>query len=110
MSNNALKVHFAHNTKAELWLPPNYGVKNLSNDIVIPAKSIVLATSGGLAYNGTLILDVRVPMARGFEKVHLHITPPSSGDICFFAEEETELGYRRFELDSLVSSFMKILL
>jgi len=103
-----LNVHFEFDTKAELWLPPGYysGGTLPSKEFVIPAKSIILADSGGFSFAATLILDIRVPMKRGFERVSIYIPFPNLGNINFLPKEETELRYKRFDLNSLVSSRM----
>lgn len=105
-STKALKVHFEFDTKAYIWLPPCSGAKHIQNEIVIPAKSIVLVDSGGLSFQPTLILDVRVPMERGFEGVSIHVPWPNLGNINFLPKEQTDSGYKRFDLDGLVYSLV----
>lgn len=101
---NFFKVHFYYNTKASIWLPPQLAEKDICNQIEIPAKSIILATQGGLAFDGTLILDIRVPLRDGIGKIGLHVSAPNSGNINFFAKEES--GYKVFDVDPLVHSLM----
>ena len=102
---NAFKVYFQHDTRATVWLPHNSKVKNLSHLIEIPARSLVLADSGALAYDGTLILDIQVPVGNGFITVAMHVYSPHGGDISFFAKNY--LVFKEFEFASLVSSLMK---
>lgn len=83
---NIFKVHFYYNTKAEIWLPPQLAEKGICNEISIPAKSIISAKQGGLAFDGTLILDIRVPLREGIREIALHVKAPNSGDISFFAK------------------------
>lgn len=102
---NTFKIHFQYNTKASVWLPPDFAAKSLSNEVIIPARSIVLADSGGMSYDGTLILDIRVPMKNGFRRVGVHIQTPHAGNINFFAEDYH--GYKRFDFDNLVYSLIE---
>ena len=102
---NVFKIHFQYDTKASVWLHPTVKAKHIANEVVIPARSIVLAQSGGMAYDGTLILDIRVPMPGGIERVGLHVQTPHAGNINFFAEDYH--GYKRFDFDSLVHSFIE---
>jgi hypothetical protein len=66
-------------TRATLWTPcdnPRYPSRPLTQELVIPAYSKIEIQGGGIAFDGTIIVDIQGNFS-------LYINPPLPGNINF---------------------------